>query len=578
MFNTLEEYYTFLNEDKLLKGIVGLSSNLKLLREKLVLEEEKKNCSIEICFTDFKFKKGEYIPLISIDSNCYPELKAFDDLEYLKQRALNCINTKYKSKYYHLLYKKINDKREAIKAIDSYFELINILNSDLKDNLEIRGFLDTFDNLLILTEKVKYKQKEVVQLSKDLILQNKVSDYCLLHIIDFVIKNVKLDIDSKQFFFDIVEAEITTIKYPEHREDFLLLIILLAKKIGKPQQEYQNLLGDYYIKEAEKEGGSFYVHKIYLKALNTFKDAGNKEKKDEVSKLIQDSKNSIKLSKIETTLKSPLISKYFKSMDKITTELTENYNSKTIYEYLVVEKIFPKASLLDEFTKPITFDLITTISFDKNKNIDVNGSKGFNSYQLQFQLFSLEHLKQVFQKGKSNGYITFESIKEYFENNTWYNDVNVIINPDEKDYSFKWLDFILPPLKLFFEHSENENNPHKQEVYIIAIDSLCLKFEGVLRDFSNKIGAQIIEADKSRTSMRINFDTLFDNEKFIKIIPEDDIAFFKFLFTSKGMNLRNNVAHSFYAPKDYSVSIIWLLICAFLKLGNFKFMENQKNE
>ena len=104
-----------------------------------------------------------------------------------------------------------------------------------------------------------------------------------------------------------------------------------------------------------------------------------------------------------------------------------------------------------------------------------------------------------------------------------------------------------------------------------------MKFEGVLRDFSNKVGAQIIESDETKTEQRIDFDKLFDNEKFKAVIPEDDIALFKFIFTRRGINLRNNIAHSFYAPKDYSASLVWLLICAFLKLGNYEFNSNMSN-
>lgn len=577
MFNNLQEYYNYLDSDTCYKEVIGLSSNLKPILNNLETEEEKKKCSFEICFQDFHFRSGEYIPLFASGENCYPALEQFNDLDYLKQRALNCSNHKYKAKYIHLLYHKTNDKREAVKAIDSYFELLKTSILDLKDNLEIRGFLDTFDNLIFLSEKVKYKQIEVIQFVKDIIRQSKIKGYSLFHCIDFVTNNMKLDANSKQFFFDIVETEINDIQFPELRENFLKLGVSLVQKIGKPQKEYQNLLGDYYLKEAEKEDGGFNVHNIYLEALNTFKKAGNKTKQDEVSKLIQDSKNSIKLGKVETQLESPFIDKYFKSLDKVTTELTENNSSDTIYEYLILAKnIFPKASMLEQFTKPQTFDLVTTITFDKNNNISVNNSKGVNSYHTYFQLFSIEHLKQIFFKGQSNGKINYESLKDYLENSTWFNDVNIIINPDEKDYSFRWIDFILPPLKLFFEQSEKdiENSTHTPEGYILAIDSLTMKFEGVLRDFSNRIGAQIIESDETKTEQRIDFDKLFDNEKFKAVIPVDDIALFKFLFTRRGINLRNNIAHSFYAPKDYSVSIVWLLICAFLKLGNYEFKKS----
>jgi hypothetical protein len=580
MFNNLQEYYNYLDSDTCYKEVIGMSSNLKPILNNLETEEVKKKCSFEICFQDFHFRNGEYIPLFASGENHYPSLEQFNDLDYLKQRALNCLNNKYTAKYFHLLYQKTNNKKEAVKAIESYFELLKTSKLDLKDNLEIRGFLETFDNLIYLSEKVKYNQKEVIQFVKDIIRQSKIKGYSLFHCIDFVTNNMKLDADSKQFFFDIVETEINDIQFPELRENFLKLGVSLAQKIGKPQKEYQNLLGEYYLQEAEKEGGGFYVHDIYLKAINTFKNAGNKTKQDEVSKLIQDSKNSIKLPKTETQFESPLIDKYFKSLNKVTTELTENNTSDTVYEYLIlVKNIFPKASMLEQFTKPQTFDMFTTITFDKNKNISVNDSKGVNSYHTYFQLFSIEHLKQIFFKGQSNGKITYESLKDYLENNTWYNDVNIIINPDEKDYSFRWIDFILPPLKLFFEQSEKdiENSSHTPEGYILAIDSLTMKFEGVLRDFSNKIGAQTIESEDTKTKQRIDFNTLFDNEKFKAIIPEEDVAFFKFLFTSKGINLRNNIAHSFYTPKDYSASIVWLLICAFLKLGNYQFNSNKSD-
>lgn len=579
MFKSLQDYFSFLESDNSFKEVFGLSSNLKPLISSLKNEEEIKKCNFEICFQDFHFDKGKYIPIFSTGEHCYPNLEAFNNKEYLKGRSLDTLNNKYKAKYFHLLYHTTNDKRDAIYTINCYFDFLEKNNLDLNDNLEIRGFLDGYENIIYLSEKVKYKQKEIIKLIKDFIEHDKVSGFSLFHIINFLNENVKLNLANKEYFFNIIDDEINTIHFPTLREDFLKLAVILSQKLNKNQKDYLNLLGEHYIIEAKKEGGNFYVHNIYLEALKSFKRAGNKEKQDEVSKLIQDSKKSLKLNKIETKFESPLIDKYFKAIDKVTTELTENNDSELIYAYLILEKrIFPRASLLEEYTKSQLHDLLTTITFDNNKNISVNDSKGLNSYQIHFQLSSLEHLKQIFHKGQSNKKITFESLKHYLENNTWYNDLNEIINPDEKDFSFKWNDFILPPLKLFFDVSEIDikNKSHTPENYVLAIDSLTLKFEGVLRDFSNRIGAQTIESEDTKTEQRIDFDKLFDNDKFKSVIHEDDIAFFKFLFTRKGINLRNNVAHTFYTPKDYSVSIVWMLICAFLKLGNFEFKQKLK--
>jgi hypothetical protein len=105
----------------------------------------------------------------------------------------------------------------------------------------------------------------------------------------------------------------------------------------------------------------------------------------------------------------------------------------------------------------------------------------------------------------------------------------------------------------------------------LAIDSLVIKFEGLLREFSRAIGAQTIEIKENGTEERISFEKLLENKKFKNLIPEDDIALFKFLFTSAGMNLRNNIAHCFYKTKNYSPALMFLLIAALLKLGNYKF-------
>lgn len=110
----------------------------------------------------------------------------------------------------------------------------------------------------------------------------------------------------------------------------------------------------------------------------------------------------------------------------------------------------------------------------------------------------------------------------------------------------------------------------------MAIDSLVLKFEGLLREFSRALGAQTIEIKKNGTKKRISFDKLMDNEKVRALIPEGDIAFFKFLFTSDGMELRNNIAHSFYSTKNYSSEKMLLLIVPLPRLGNFK-IEPKKN-
>src|SRR5690606_32679495 len=131
----------------------------------------------------------------------------------------------------------------------------------------------------------------------------------------------------------------------------------------------------------------------------------------------------------------------------------------------------------------------------------------------------------------------------------WYRYDFTYEMPDGKIEGINWIDLLSPSLQAFFVQYEIDlkTNSHNSKGYVLAIDSLVLKFEGLLREFSRALGAQTIEIKKDGTEERIFFDKLLDNEKVRALIPEDDIAFFKFLFTSEGMNLRNNIAHSFYS-------------------------------
>src|SRR5690606_11425612 len=150
--------------------------------------------------------------------------------------------------------------------------------------------------------------------------------------------------------------------------------------------------------------------------------------------------------------------------------------------------------------------------------------------------------------------------------------------PDGKIEGINWIDLLSPSLQAFFVQQEIDlkTSSHNPKGYILATDSLVLKFEGLLREFSRMIGAQTIEIGKNGTEERTNFEKLLDNEKLKALIPEDDIAYFKFLFTSSGMNLRNNVAHCFFTTKNYTSAVMLLLIVALLRLGNYKLETKEK--
>jgi hypothetical protein len=216
------------------------------------------------------------------------------------------------------------------------------------------------------------------------------------------------------------------------------------------------------------------------------------------------------------------------------------------------------------------------MTFDINKNVDHNGTGGVSSYLLYIQNFTLRLVWYLFSNGIKAGIISYKSLIDYLRKHSWYGQDFTFIDDENEKQGFDWIQMVSPSLCSFFQQSEVDmtlkNN--SEEGYILAVDSLSIKFEGLLRELCRAIGAQTIEFKTDGTEERISFDKLLNSEKIQALVPPNDIAFLRFLFTDAGMNLRNNVAHCFYPARKYSAGIMFLLIVALLRLGNYSKKPN----
>src|SRR5690606_38144847 len=106
---------------------------ITVLREKIEDDKIKKFCSYELFFTEFSIEKGILIPKWQVGVSAYPTLELFDDnFEYIKTRANQVQNPKYKAKYNHLLWLSPQKHIDFAKAaIESYLLLLK--NSSLSD-------------------------------------------------------------------------------------------------------------------------------------------------------------------------------------------------------------------------------------------------------------------------------------------------------------------------------------------------------------------------------------------------------------------------------------------------------------
>lgn len=109
--------------------------------------------------------------------------------------------------------------------------------------------------------------------------------------------------------------------------------------------------------------------------------------------------------------------------------------------------------------------------------------------------------------------------------------------------------------------------------FVLCIDSLTLKFEGLMRDFCSRMN---IPTSVSRTKgmQEIYAHNVLENEIIKKHFNENDLLLFNYLFaTQNGLNLRNKIAHSLYDYDDYNLDHMLLLIATLLRLGKYSYVS-----
>src|SRR5690606_2420343 len=123
-----------------------------------------------------------------------------------------------------------------------------------------------------------------------------------------------------------------------------------------------------------------------------YKKANNKEKIEQTAVLLEQAKKTIDLKKVSFEIEdehfNTILNQWWDFIKAKTSEIVEKYDYNVIYEYLILEDLFPKADKINEEVSTPFLDLVTTMAFDINKNISKKKTSGINPYHLHISNFS----------------------------------------------------------------------------------------------------------------------------------------------------------------------------------------------
>ncbi|RZK39654.1 MAG: DUF4209 domain-containing protein [Pedobacter sp.] len=604
--HTIEDLYTILEQKALLMTRNwDITDVLVAYRNQAVTDREKQLAQWELeCFLytirgnsvfSYSYSTGQNIGQVKQ----FPELDAYQQnaFAYLKKRATEAKNPLLLARYNHLLWKApkgVKSKSHAEASIKAYLALIQDfidlfeLDADEENYAQVSKMLE---NLIELVADVKVQVTEVKDLADRVLYK--------IQSVPFYVKHslLKHMLESNNIFKPIDFENALSIFHQSldegngKKDRFLWLhsyfetAILIARKIEGDTKVWFNLLGDMHVEAAEAEvqpERMWLKLKSFASAIEAYRNAGNATRKKEIEQLIFELKPKVQLTKVRFEKSAEEIAAFNVLSNHIRNECEQLLQQppETVYAHLISGWFFPSKDTIAKQTAKVksSFDLFTVIQFDRNKNIhndknDLSKNKQFyQAYQNYIYHITLQYLHMTFIHGIKTGRLTFKNFIAFLAQNTWLGKPYIKTDLGGEQLEINWLTLISPAICDYFMQVQSwvlSQDDSYTPNFVLCIDSLTLKMEGLFRNFAERLGVSTtIGGKKGIQEAYVNH--ILDNEIIQQYFDVDDIQFFKYLFANEGgMNLRNNIAHCFYNFLDYNLDKIHLLLAALIKLAKY---------
>jgi hypothetical protein len=607
--NSISDLYRALEENAF-----QLSRNSELpdlpvaYRDKTTDADEKRFAQLEIDAFIFyilgdKAFAYSYAPTQNVgELQEYPKVSDLDHpaYEYFKKRAFESVNPVLVARYNHLLWrspKGIKNRQYALKAIKAYFEQITAFfqlyeTDKLESNLG--KIADLLKVLIALCIETKDSITELKILTQSVLLKR--AD------IPFWLKNSLLEkmLDANQIFkpadfsgmLEIFEEGIDDSKWIGDKflwaNNYCDTAISVAKRSGDDFKRWHEQKGDCFVYTAEQETKAermFLKASAYTSAIAAYRQAGNFSKRKRIEQSLFELKPSLQLGTVRIEASADLLKKMEEMSDhiKVTCAALLKQPPEVIYATLIDAWFYPSKKATEKAAAKLRteFDMFKMILFDRNKNIFEGGKdtaknkKFYEAYSRYIYTVTLQYYYYIFVPGIRSGHLTFKNFIGYLKDNSWLGKPYLKTDLGGKEIAFNWLTLISPALVEYFVQVQSwqfasQYTPN----YVLCIDSLTLKMEGLLRNFAERLNVSTTVSAKGGGTQEALIGNIFENEIIQAYFSEDDIQFFKYLFANEGgLNMRNKVAHSLYNITDYDLDKMHLLLMALIRIAQYDLTE-----
>lgn len=504
--------------------------------------------------------------------------------DYLANRIKNTSNYLLKARYYHLLHVLSNRHRDILQAIENYKIALDILLVNDPDKNKYVDFQEILDIVIQLCLKFKYKIDEL----KEQINNYLISDNAYPRLKTWIIKSI-----STSNLFRVKELQhIITLCYnlshteTEHRfiEINLQLGLALSTRLqdSKNQKIFNELLGDNDYKllrtfDGNPENMPIPHQNCYhlINIIQYYKNSKNLEKRDRALLEYNSNKKQCKFLKISApsdverdsekreALEYLLLSIISSSTNSIISELIHTVNLP-----IIPDELLERSRKEREKQIFLPFGSVKHDLNNNHKEITNDERFAFDVYSIYLSI-TVNLTIEIIMTCLMNRKLSYKKMERFLLTKSFFGE-KLYITRNGIDHSYTWFSLIDIGLENFFNQC-NLFLRRKTTDWRFTIDFLTLKFEGLLRDIVGLTNGVITKVEKNGDTSELLLDDLLRSKSLEIVFNRDDLNLFLFVFTNKGHNIRNYVAHSFYKPHDYTIQKAVMVLLCILRLAKFNY-------
>ena len=589
---TLEDIYTKIENNKSF-DFANIKKDLRVLLNTVMSEDILKKVKCEMNCLDFQIENGEPQGIFGMtdvngDLKYFPSLDNFDadDYQYLRERINYSKNNFIILIYSCILWVEKREIKYGECFIDTSLEIIN--EHDFEDIHETYEIVSIIKNCFINARRTKYKCKTVKEMIITWIenddFRNIEFSFIPFNLIDFVLTQKS---NFKTFFkkLDQICWDIYEIIKDSNNIYVCLNFLELGEKCSNKLKTNKfpwrlEIAKCYELKCKSKNNPLIQSHFCML-AINSYKKAKKYLKADELLNFhkTEISPNMI-LNKISIPLEEleeiyPILNDFAKNISK--RDLTE------FFSFLIASKeILPDYQICKDISENMSNDSL--LFHDSNKVIIKEGlpidayendeeKRDYGimfHYSNQMTYIYIPFIIEIFNNAFNSGKLTLESCLTFIKDKTWFGVKEV---PDW-NIENHFFELIVPGINYYFlERNLYLLYPNHYPHFVLTIDSLTLKLEGIIKLLCKIFGIETKETTDKNSVQDKSLNKLLDDEKLAEKLGQNNILFLKYLLIDKcGLNIRNEAAHSLLALNEYNYVNATLLIVALLRLCQYNWI------